>query len=47
MTYNEFKEKLSALQSWQLMYREIMLLGKSLPEMPELLKTDDVLIKGC
>ena len=47
MTYNEFKEKLSALKSWQLMYREIMLLGKSLPEMPELLKTDDVLIKGC
>lgn len=47
MTYNEFKEKLSGLKSWQLMYREIMLLGKSLPEMPELLKTDDVLIKGC
>tara|TARA_Y100001956_G_scaffold16342_1_gene15851 strand:- start:2443 stop:2847 length:405 start_codon:yes stop_codon:yes gene_type:complete len=47
MTYKEFKEKLSNLKSWQLMYREIMLLGKSLPEMPELLKTDDVLIKGC
>jgi cysteine desulfuration protein SufE len=47
MTYKEFKEKLSGLKSWQLMYREIMLLGKSLPEMPELLKTDDVLIKGC
>ena len=47
MTYKEFKKKLSDLKSWQLMYREIMLLGKSLPEMPELLKTDDVLIKGC
>lgn len=47
MTYNEFKKKLSNLKSWQLKYREIMLLGKSLPEMPELLKTDDVLIRGC
>ena len=47
MPYNEFKQKLKTLKSWQLIYREIMLFGKELPDMPEQLKTDDTLIKGC
>ena len=32
---------------WQQKYRQIMLLGKQLPVMPEALKVDDALVKGC
>ena len=32
---------------WQQKYRQIMLLGKKLPVMPDVLKVDDALVKGC
>ena len=33
--------------SWQQKYREIMLLGKTLPPLADILKTDDALVQGC
>ncbi len=37
----------STLKQWEERYRKIIDLGKSLPEMPESLKTEQNLVKGC
>lgn len=47
MTYQEIKNVLQSAHGWQQTYREIMLLGKSLPQLPECSKTEDALIRGC
>ncbi|QTH71514.1 SufE family protein [Pseudoalteromonas xiamenensis] len=46
-TTNNLIDSLRSQQGWQAKYRQIMLLGKQLPTLPEMLKTDDVLVKGC
>lgn len=40
-------ETLGFFDSWEDRYRYIIDLGKQLPPMPEPLKTDDRLVKGC
>lgn len=40
-------ETLGFFDSWEDRYRYIIDLGKQLPPMPESLKTDDRLVKGC
>jgi cysteine desulfuration protein SufE len=40
---NEF----SSLSNWEDRYKKIIVLGKSLPELPEELKTEEAKVKGC
>ncbi|CAH9060482.1 Sulfur acceptor protein CsdE [Pseudoalteromonas holothuriae] len=47
MTYQEIHDKLTSTSSWQQSYREIMLLGKQLPNLPNALKTEQAQVKGC
>ncbi|WP_404340222.1 SufE family protein [Pseudoalteromonas mariniglutinosa] len=50
MTHSNFKNISSDIANaagWQQKYRQIMLLGKSLPVMPEALKVEDALVPGC
>jgi len=47
VNYQEIRNTLIASHSWQQSYREIMVLAKQLPSLPDCLKTDDSLIKGC
>ncbi|MFU2508979.1 SufE family protein [Pseudoalteromonas sp. ASV78] len=46
-TFKEIALSLESAPAWQQKYREIMLLGKQLPPMPEVLKTNDALVPGC
>lgn len=46
-TFKEIAQSLDNASAWQQKYREIMLLGKQLPAIPEVLKTDDALVPGC
>ena len=39
--------KINPKKPWQHNYKELMLLGKSLPSLPVALKSDDALVKGC
>ena len=39
--------RLLNMKSWQDKYRQIMLLGKELPPLPETLRTSDALLQGC
>lgn len=41
------KNELAALEGWESRYEKIITWGKSLPEMPESLKTEDLKVKGC
>ncbi|WP_267894528.1 MULTISPECIES: SufE family protein [unclassified Pseudoalteromonas] len=47
MTYQEIYNTLSNTSGWQQSYREIMLLGKQLPALPEVLKTEQAKVTGC
>jgi cysteine desulfuration protein SufE len=47
MNYQQIRDKLITSRSWQQSYREIMMLAKELPKLPDCLKTDEALIKGC
>ena len=40
-------ERLTQAKTWQNRYREIMLLGKNLPPLPEMWKTDTTKLHGC
>ncbi|WP_415894219.1 SufS family cysteine desulfurase [Neptuniibacter sp. PT8_73] len=40
-------DKLKGISGWNARYREIMLLGKSAKGLPQQLKTDEHLVKGC
>ena len=46
-TFNKVTESIKNAPAWQQKYREIMLLGKTLPVLPDVLKTDDALVPGC
>jgi cysteine desulfuration protein SufE len=46
-TYQRVSKKIESSASWQQKYREIMLLGKTLPPLADILKTDDALVQGC
>ncbi|KPH64969.1 SufE protein [Pseudoalteromonas porphyrae] len=46
-TFKEIAQTLKNAPGWQQKYREIMLLGKLLPSMPDILKTHDALVPGC
>ncbi|TMP29143.1 SufE protein [Pseudoalteromonas rubra] len=47
MDLSHIEHTLAQHGAWQGKYREIMLLGKTLPAMPDALKTDAALVKGC
>ena len=47
VTTEDIIDSLSFFDSWEDRYKYIIDLGKQLPEMPEELKTDERLIKGC
>lgn len=44
---NKIIQDFSALAQWEDRYKKIIELGKSLPEMPENLKTEQNIVKGC
>lgn len=44
---NKIIQDFSALQNWEDRYKKIIDLGKSLPSMPEELKTEQNIVKGC
>lgn len=44
---NDIITLFSKAKSWDAKHRQIMLLGKTLPAMPETLKTDNTLVDGC
>lgn len=46
-TLEQLQQRFSALTSWQQKYREVMLLGKTVPALPEPLKVDDAKVNGC
>lgn len=46
-TFNKVTESIKNAPAWQQKYREIMLLGKTLPALADVLKTDDALASGC
>jgi len=46
-SYIKFKNKILQAGSWQEKYREIMLLGKSLPALPPELRVESALVNGC
>ncbi|WP_335991759.1 SufE family protein [Pseudoalteromonas sp. CH_XMU1449-3] len=45
--FEAISKNIETAAGWQQKYRQIMLLGKQLPVMPEVLKVDDALVKGC
>ncbi|MCF2847995.1 SufE family protein [Pseudoalteromonas sp. ACER1] len=45
--FEAVSKNIETVAGWQQKYRQIMLLGKQLPVMPEVLKVDDALVKGC
>ncbi|KZN30894.1 hypothetical protein N480_02780 [Pseudoalteromonas luteoviolacea S2607] len=47
MDITQIQNRLNSLSGWQAKYREIMMLGKKLPALPEALKTPDALVQGC
>ena len=47
MDLTELKETFEFLDDWEDRYRFIIDLGKGLPSMPDNLKTDDNLVRGC
>lgn len=46
-SFNQATNSIKNASSWQQKYREIMLLGKTLPTLPDALKTDESLVPGC
>ena len=47
MDIEEIRETFSFFDDWEDKYRFIIDLGKSLPELPEGLRTEDNLVRGC
>lgn len=46
-TFKNVSDPIKSAASWQQKYRELMLLGKSLPTLPDALKTNEALVPGC
>jgi cysteine desulfuration protein SufE len=40
-------EEFSQITNWEDRYRRIIELGKQMPDMPEILKIEDIKVKGC
>jgi len=51
MTLSQRQEKLveefAKFTNWEDRYKHIIELGKQMPEMPEILKVEDIKVKGC
>ena len=47
ITRDEITETLAFFDDWEDRYRYIIDLGKQLPPLPDALKTDDYLVRGC
>ena len=45
--HSEILADFQNLPNWEDRYKKIIQLGRSLPDMPEELKTDDLKVKGC
>ena len=46
-TFEAVSKNIETAAGWQQKYRQIMLLGKQLPVMPEVLKVDDAQLKAA
>jgi cysteine desulfuration protein SufE len=46
-SYTALEQQFKALKQWQEKHRFLMHLSRSLPEMPDVLKTEQFLIPGC
>ncbi|RSD32275.1 cysteine desulfurase sulfur acceptor subunit CsdE [Vibrio pectenicida] len=44
---NDIVSTMQGLKGWEERYRQVILWGKKLPEMPDELKTDQVKVTGC
>jgi cysteine desulfuration protein SufE len=47
ITADGLKQKFSAYTQWEDRYRQLILMGKQLPALPEALKTADIELSGC
>lgn len=47
MTIKELVDNFSLMDDWEDRYKYLIDLGNSLPEMPEVLKTDSSKVRGC
>ncbi|MFD1802012.1 cysteine desulfurase sulfur acceptor subunit CsdE [Mixta tenebrionis] len=47
ITVTSLKEKFAACHGWEERYRQLILLGKQLPPLPEALKSAEIELSGC
>lgn len=47
ITAESLKQQFSAFTQWEERYRQLILLGKQLPALPDALKTADIELSGC
>ena len=47
ITVSSLKEKFAACHGWEERYRQLILLGKQLPPLPEALKSAEIELSGC
>lgn len=47
ITADGLKQKFSAFTQWEDRYRQLILMGKQLPPLPDALKTADIELSGC
>ena len=47
MSLQELTDNFALFSDWEERYRYLIDLGRSLPPMPEVLKTDETLVRGC
>ena len=46
-TQEEIIQEFSMLESWEDRYTHLIEMGREIPKLPEAVKTDDLLVKGC
>ncbi|MFO1489533.1 MAG: SufE family protein [Kiritimatiellia bacterium] len=46
-TQEEIVQEFSMLESWEDRYTHLIEMGREIPKLPEAVKTDDRLVKGC
>ena len=44
---DQMSDEFAKLSTWEDRYKKIIALGKSLPDLPEEMRTEDVKVKGC
>ncbi|WP_455820091.1 cysteine desulfurase sulfur acceptor subunit CsdE [Pseudomonas cerasi] len=47
MTPDSLRTQFSIFRQWEERYRQLILLGKQLPALPDALKSDDIELNGC